>query len=181
MNQKLKKILKGPKYFHLSRSQEVINIWICIKMLLSHDLLVNSQLHLNPFLAHLSWKLKWAFLITCRPSSGCPSVCPSVCLSVNFSHFHLLLQNHWANFNQTWYKVSLGEGDSSLFKWRATPSKRGDNWEKIKINYQLLKFFFSRTTGPISTKLGQNHSWVKGILIIQMKDLSSFQGEMITK
>ena len=41
---------------------------------------------------------------------------PSVCLSVNFSHFHLLLQNHWANFNQTWHKVCLGEGDSSLFK-----------------------------------------------------------------
>ena len=34
------------------------------------------------FLAHLSWKLKWAFLITCRPSSLCPSVRPSVCLSV---------------------------------------------------------------------------------------------------
>ena len=47
------------------------------------------------FLAHLSWKLKWAFLITCRPSS----VCLSVCLSVNFSQFHLLLQNHWAIFN----------------------------------------------------------------------------------
>ena len=45
-----------------------------------------------------------------------PSVRPSVCLSVNFSHFHLLLQNDWANFNQTWHKVSLGEGDSSLFK-----------------------------------------------------------------
>ena len=27
------------------------------------------------FLAHLSWKLKWAFLITCRPSSVRPSVC----------------------------------------------------------------------------------------------------------
>ena len=38
------------------------------------------------FLAHLSWKLKWAFLITCRPASVCPSVRPSVrpsvCLSV---------------------------------------------------------------------------------------------------
>ena len=44
------------------------------------------------------------------------SVRLSVCLSVNFSHFHLLLQNHWANFNQTWHKVFLGEGDSSLFK-----------------------------------------------------------------
>jgi hypothetical protein len=30
--------------------------------------------------------------------------------------FKNLLQNHWANFNQTWNKSSLGEGDSSLFK-----------------------------------------------------------------
>ena len=54
----------------------------------------------HPFLAHLSWKLKWAFLSTCCPSS--------VCLSVNFSYFWLLLQNHWANFSQTWHKASLG-------------------------------------------------------------------------
>ena len=73
------------------------------------------------FLAHLSWKLKWAFLITCRLSS----VFLSVRLSVNFSHFHLLLQNHWANYNQTWHKVSLGCGDSSLFKWRAKPFPKG--------------------------------------------------------
>ena len=26
-----------------------------------------------------------------------------------------LLQNHWANFNQTWLKAILGEVDSSLF------------------------------------------------------------------
>ena len=29
---------------------------------------------------------------------------------------NLLLQNHWANFNQTWHKASLSEGDSNLFK-----------------------------------------------------------------
>ena len=55
----------------------------------------------------------------------CPSVRLSVCLSVNFSHFHLLLQNHCANFNQTWHKASLGEGDSSLFKWMAPPFSKG--------------------------------------------------------
>ena len=69
------------------------------------------------FLAQLSWKLKWAFLIACCLSS--------VCQSVNFSHFQLLLQNHWANFNQTWHKASEGKGDSSLFKWRATPNSKG--------------------------------------------------------
>ena len=47
------------------------------------------------FLAHLTWKLKWVFLIASRPS-------------VNFSHFHLLLKNHSANLNQTWHKASLG-------------------------------------------------------------------------
>ena len=52
-------------------------------------------------------------------------VCLSVRLSVNFSHFHLLLQNHWGKFNQTWHKASLGEGDSSLFKWRAPPFSKG--------------------------------------------------------
>ena len=39
-------------------------------------------------------------------------VCLSNHLSVIFSHVYLLLQNHWANFNQNWHKVSLGEGDS---------------------------------------------------------------------
>ena len=34
------------------------------------------------FLTHLSWKLQWAFLIACRPSSVCLSVRPSVHLSV---------------------------------------------------------------------------------------------------
>ena len=37
-------------------------------------------------------------------------------LTICLSHFHLLLQNHWANFNQTWHKASLGEGNSSFFK-----------------------------------------------------------------
>ena len=36
--------------------------------------------------------------------------------SVNFSHFHVLLKNQWANFNQTCHKASLGEGGSSLLK-----------------------------------------------------------------
>ena len=27
-----------------------------------------------------------------------------------------LLKNHWANFNKTWHKASLGDEDSSLFK-----------------------------------------------------------------
>ena len=68
----------------------------------------------NSFLAHLSRRLKCSFLIKICPLSVVVAVV--VVVVVNFSHFHLLLQNHWANSNQTWHKASLGEGDSSLFK-----------------------------------------------------------------
>jgi hypothetical protein len=45
----------------------------------------------------------------------------SVCKLLHFQ----LLQNHWANFNQTWHKSSFGGGDSSLFKWRGSPISKG--------------------------------------------------------
>jgi hypothetical protein len=49
-------------------------------------------------------------------------VCPFVwCLSVRLLHFQLLLQNRWANFNQSWHKSSLGKEDLELYKWRTTP------------------------------------------------------------
>ena len=35
----------------------------------------------------------------------CLPVRPSVLPSLKFSHFHLLFQNHWANFKQSWHKV----------------------------------------------------------------------------
>ena len=57
-----------------------------------------------PFFTHLRQRLKWAFLIVC------PLSVIVVVVVVNFSHFHLLLQNHRTNFNQTWHKASLGEG-----------------------------------------------------------------------
>ena len=61
-----------------------------------------SQEILIPFLANLSRRLKWAFLITiCLLSVVIVDV-------INCSHFHLLLQNHWANFNQTWHQCIFG-------------------------------------------------------------------------
>ena len=44
------------------------------------------------FLAHLSQRLRWAFLIKICPLSVI--VVDIVVVVVNFSHFHLLLQNH---------------------------------------------------------------------------------------
>ena len=41
--------------------------------------------------------------------------------------------------------------------------------------------FFFKTMVLISTKLGTNHPWVKGIQFEQMKDHAFFQGEKIIK
>ena len=90
---------------------------------------------------HSFRRIEWASLIPICPLSVDVVVFVVgvvVDVLVNCSHFLLLLQNHWANFNQTWHKESLSEGDSSLIKWRAT--------------------------GPISTKFGTKHSWVRGMV-----------------
>ena len=50
------------------------------------------------FLVHLSRRLKVTIVIMCCPSVRRPSV-------VNFSHFRLLLWNHWTEFNETWQEA----------------------------------------------------------------------------
>jgi hypothetical protein len=46
-------------------------------------------------------------------------------------------------------------------------------WVHLKI--------FSRTTGPILTRLGTDHTYVKGIQVFQMKGITLLQGEIIPK
>ena len=128
--------------------------------------------HSPTFSAHLSRRLKCAFPIKICPLSVVVVV--FVVVVINFSHFHLLLQNHWANFNQTWHKASLSEGDLILFKWRARPFPRGANYEIVKIHWRNLKIFFSRTTESTSTKLSTKHPWVKGIQVCSNEGLRTF-------
>ena len=45
---------------------------------------------------------------------------------VNFSHFHLLLQNRLIDFNQTWQKASLNEGDSSFLQMKDAALSQGE-------------------------------------------------------
>ena len=72
---------------------------------------------------------------------------------------NLLLQNHRADFNKTWHKPSLGDGDSILFKFKG-------RWLQNKENTLMnLKIFFSRTTGPILTHLSTKHPCIMGIQI----------------
>ena len=89
------------------------------------------------------------------------------CKLFTFSPFYL--QNHLANFNHTWHKASLGESGLSLFKWKVAPFPRGDNNKIAKIHWRKFKIFFSRTTGPISTKLD---SLGKGDSILFLKKMA---------
>ena len=60
------------------------------------------------------------------------------CLSsLNLSHFHFLLQIHWADFNQTCHKAFFDEGDSSLSNLRPCLFLRVD---KNKIVKNIGKF-----------------------------------------
>ena len=78
---------------------------------------------------------------------------------------NFLLQNHWANFNQTWQKASLGEEDSSWSNKDPSFFPRGNNYEIAKIYLQNLRIFFSKTIGTILTKLGTKPLCVKRIQV----------------
>jgi hypothetical protein len=43
--------------------------------------------------------------------------------------------------------------------------QRGDNHKNVKMGWGHLKIFFSRTTGPILTRLGTNHPWKERIQV----------------
>jgi hypothetical protein len=59
---------------------------------------------------------------------------------------------------------------------------KGEIITKIqKIGWCHLKIFFSRTTGPILTRLGTKHPLAKGIQNCTMKDNPFPQGEIIAK
>jgi hypothetical protein len=45
------------------------------------------------------------------------------------------------------------------------PLQRGDNHKNVKMGWGHSKIFFSRTTGPILTRLGTNHRWRKRIQV----------------
>ena len=121
----------------------------CIYSLYHTDLSTNPIVCTNSSLKWYSQgmllpKAQVVFLIKICPLSVVVVV---VVVVVNFSHFHLLLQNHWANFNQTWHKASLGEEDSNLFKRWAPPSSKARKLGKSK--NILTKFNKSSSQEPL--------------------------------
>ena len=101
---------------------------------------------------------------------------------LNYSHFHHLLQNQWANFSQTLHNASLGEGDSILFKWRAHPFLRGDNYEIVKNTLTILKKSSPpEPLGQFQPNLTQSILGWRGFKFVQMKGPALFKGEINTK
>jgi hypothetical protein len=57
-------------------------------------------------------------------------------------------------------------------------SSKGDNHKNVKMGWGYLKILFSRTTGPILTRLGTNYPWSKGIQVcLKEGDCLSPRGE----
>jgi hypothetical protein len=52
--------------------------------------------------------------------------------------------------------------------------QRGDNHKNVKMGWGHLKIFFSKTIGPILTRLGTNYPWIKGIPICSIEGDSPF-------
>jgi hypothetical protein len=102
------------------------------------------------FLAHLSWKLRGAILI-----AFCPS---SVCLSVNFYIFNFFSKTTGPILTKLGTNHPWGEGFQVCSNERDCLSPRGDNSERVKMHWKILK-----TSMPNSIKLGINYTWVKGI------------------
>jgi hypothetical protein len=56
--------------------------------------------------------------------------------------------------------------------------QRGDNHKKVEMGWGHLKIFFSRTTGPVLTRLGTNYSWRERIqLSLKEGDSPSLRGD----
>ena len=71
------------------------------------------------FLAHLAFRPRelLSSLFVCRPSA-------------NISHFNLLLRNHWANCNQTWWNGPWMAPFQNCVRWSRLPTKKA---AKLKI------------------------------------------------
>jgi hypothetical protein len=106
----------------------------------------------------------------------CPSVRPTVWrLCAGLLHFRLL-QNHWANFNQSWLKSSLGKDDSEWCKWRTTPLIMIDNSKRIKIYWKSFKNLLQNHQANF-TKTCYKLSLVKGNLqLYKSRDWSFSKG-----
>ena len=93
-----------------------------------------------------------------------------------FQDIYEIVKIHWRNlkiFSRTTWWISTKSctkhpwviGIQVCSNKGPRPFTRGDTckYKIVKLHWQNFKIFFFRTTGPISTKSGAKHLWVKGI------------------
>ena len=131
------------------------------------------SIYCSIFIWHMEWIIyarneKWLLALTPEPSvfynhfkltwteSSSELFLLACCSpSLNFSHFHLLLLNNLASFNQTWHKAFL-----AFVQIKAMPLK-GDTCNNIissNNTTKILKIFFSRTAGQRISALTLNYA-----------------------
>jgi hypothetical protein len=91
---------------------------------------------------------------------------------VTIVDYHVLVCRIFSLFSSPELKaqVSFSDHRLSVVRLSVYPS----------VNFYIFDFF-SRTTGPILTRLGTNHPWGRGIKFVQMKEITLLQGEIIAK
>ena len=98
----------------------IITITIVTKMIIIQISWSSASIYYLPSISSTSSHTEWipniVFFSSPEPKAQVSYCRPFSSVVRNFLHFHLLLENSWLDFNQTWQESSLGVGDSKLFK-----------------------------------------------------------------
>ena len=109
------------KFFIHVNLSDIFSLAFKVIMLVNHpEYYVYSSMCIHGIYAFVPHQGYFSLFSSPEPKARV-SYCRPSCVvrrasSVNFLHFHLLLENAWLDFNQTWQESSLGVGDSKLFK-----------------------------------------------------------------
>ena len=92
-------------------------------------------------------------------------------LSRYFSHFHLLLQDQYTNFNRTWHKASFGKGIQICSNKGSCPYPRGVNNEIAKIHLGSLNknLPYPKPMGQFQANVTQSILEWRRFKFVQMK------------
>ena len=151
-------------YVNMQRHILVFEKWMvnltCIPF--TKGFFVPSLVKIGPVLAHLSWKLKWAFLVACSQS---------------IQQFTFSSSSQDENWTTESISTKLGTEHPMVNDYDLYQGGGGDNNDTTKIHWVNLRIFISRTTWPISTKFGTRHPWFKGIQVCQMMGHAFSKGD----
>ena len=97
-------------------------------------------------------------------------------------YLNILLQNHWANFNQTWHKASLWMMEIQVcLKEGPHAFPRGVNYKIAKIHWEIWKYSSPEPLGQFKIYFARSILGWREFKFVQIKWPTLFQGEIISK